>query len=284
MPFRRLAHPLAMLSLLAFGAAEAAPLAVVEAVQAPAWLMREGRKLPLAPGMEVKSSDRIATGSGARVYVHLAEGSTVKLGEQTEFTFYSRSQKPKANFRAALDVSSGAFRYTTDGVEASKQRDIIVRIGRSTIGVRGNDIWGRSNTEGEAALLLEGKMEIQRGAASVNLDQPMSRYAVTAAGEVQAPVQVDSLGMVMDVRETQIQSGDGAARRDGEWEVLLGNVATQEAALALYDRAHAAGYGARIKVGKQAGQRMYSVYLPGLVSAEDAETVAERVKLALNSR
>jgi hypothetical protein len=49
-------------------------------------------------------------------------------------------------FTAALDVSKGAFRLTTDIFQKfQRQRAINVRTGTVTIGIRGTDVWGRSN-------------------------------------------------------------------------------------------------------------------------------------------
>ena len=68
---------------LAFASAgsPAASAAVVEAVQMPAWLERGGRQTPVAAGTALFASDELRTGAGARLYVKLAEGSLVKLGE-----------------------------------------------------------------------------------------------------------------------------------------------------------------------------------------------------------
>ena len=88
------------------------PAATVEAVQAPAWLDRNGTTRPLAAGMEIKNGDILRTGEGARAYLMLAEGSRVKLAESARFVFHSRSLNPAKRFRGALDVAAGAFRYT----------------------------------------------------------------------------------------------------------------------------------------------------------------------------
>src|SRR4029078_1579350 len=48
----------------------AAP-AVVEAVQYPAWLERDGRSVPLTPGTVLHSNDQLRTGNNARVQLKL---------------------------------------------------------------------------------------------------------------------------------------------------------------------------------------------------------------------
>ena len=82
----RLFATLATGMLLHSTAALALAPATVELVQAPAWLERDGRSQPLAPGMELRSGDLVRTGTGARAYLMLAEGSRVKLGESARFS------------------------------------------------------------------------------------------------------------------------------------------------------------------------------------------------------
>src|SRR5574341_672237 len=72
------------LFLVFFSAAtllQAAPAAVVEGVQLPAWLTRDGKRQPLAIGIELKSNDEVATGVNSRLLLRLGDGSMVKLGE-----------------------------------------------------------------------------------------------------------------------------------------------------------------------------------------------------------
>ena len=68
---------LAALTLSAGGAAMAqseskakrtqpAPLAMVEAVQMPAWVERGGASYPLVPGMQLKDNDKVKTSAGAK--------------------------------------------------------------------------------------------------------------------------------------------------------------------------------------------------------------------------
>src|SRR5512132_3195359 len=62
--------------------APAAPGALVEGVQMPAWVERGNETIPLTPGMALRDRDRVRTGDNARILLRMAEGSAVKLGEQ----------------------------------------------------------------------------------------------------------------------------------------------------------------------------------------------------------
>ena len=193
-------------------------LADIEAVQMPAWRLREGRAQPLAVGMEVKHGDRIRTGATARVYLKLAEGSSVKLGESAELGFYSRSLKPASNFKGALDVVKGAFRLTTGVLQKARgQREIAIRIGTATAAPvansGGTDLWGKSDAERDLILLIEGRIEIKHAGQTMEMAEPLSYFAApkkTAPPEV---ASVDPEQFKQWARETEILPGDGMAQR-----------------------------------------------------------------------
>src|SRR2546421_1506971 len=83
--------------------AAAQPSAVVEGVQMPAWLEREGKAVPLVPGMTLSAGDQLRTGAGSRLLIKLAEGSLVKLGENARLRL-SELAPSKDVFRAAMSV------------------------------------------------------------------------------------------------------------------------------------------------------------------------------------
>ena len=120
-----------------FAASQPVSYATVAVVQMPAWLERGGQTQPLAIGTTLKNGDRIRTGADARVYLTLAEGSTVKLGENASLGLYSRSLKPASSFKGALDVLAGAFRFTTQATQRLRsQRELSIRIGTAIFGER----------------------------------------------------------------------------------------------------------------------------------------------------
>lgn len=155
----------------------AAPQAVVDAVQAPAWLEREGRSEPLAAGMEVRSRDRIRTGGESRVYLRLADGSTVKVGEGAVLNLERLGPKERGFFAAALDVAKGAFRFTTDKLARPVRRDVTIRVATVTAGIRGTDIWGRTEPERDFVCLLEGSISVShKGGDAREMSEPMTFY------------------------------------------------------------------------------------------------------------
>jgi hypothetical protein len=256
----------------------AAAAAIVEAVQSPAWRDRGGLTVPLAAGMELQSGDVLRTGSGARAYLMLAEGSRVKLGEDSKFTFHSRSLRPEKSFRGALDVLAGAFRFTTGKLKKALPRDVAIRVGTATIGIRGTDLWGRTDPKGDLVALLEGRVEITRAGQTTEMAQPMTYYDAPR-GHAATVKGLDPEVFRMLVRQTEILPGDGAARSKGKWRIMAGSASSEEAALELYDQLREAGFAARVRPQEvEGGNWRYDLLLGGFASAAEADVAAARLK------
>ncbi len=251
--------------------------ATVEAVQAPAWLDRNGVSYPLGAGMEVRNGDVLRTGPGARAYVMLAEGSRVKLGESARLVLHSRSLKPKTFFRGALDVVTGAFRYTTGLASKARRQELAIRVGTATIGIRGTDIWGRSNAEGDLVALIDGRIEITRAGQVTELAQAMTYYDAPRGKEAEVKALSDEVFRPL-ARQTEIEPGDGAARAKGMWKVVAGVAGDNESALELYDRVRAAGFAAKLRPRAAEGGWRYEVLLAGFANADEARVLAARLK------
>ena len=269
---------LASIQLLLSTAVFAAAPAAVEVVQAPAWRDRGGLTVPLAAGMELQSGDVVRTGPGARAYLTLAEGSRVKLGEAAQFSLHSRSLQPERFFRGALDVLSGPFRFTTGRLKRALPRELAIRVGTATIGIRGTDLWGRTDKDGDLVALLEGRIEITRAGQTTEMAQPLTYYDAPR-GQAATVKPLDPGVFRTLARQTEILPGDGAARAKGRWHVRAGSASGEEAALELYDRVRDAGFAARVRPrAAEGGGWRYEVLLPGFVSAAEAEMAAARLK------
>jgi hypothetical protein len=270
----RLFAVFASIALLLPAAVFAAAPATVEAVQAPAWRDRGGITAPLAPGMELQSGDVLRTGPGARAYVMLAEGSRVKLGEAAQFTFYSQSMRPEKSFRGALDIVAGAFRFTTGKLKKTLPRELAIRVGTATIGIRGTDIWGKTDKDGDLVALIQGRIEITRAGQTTELAQAMT-YFDAPAGKAAAVKPLDMETLVKLARQTEILAGDGAARAKGKARILAATATSEEAALELYDRIRAAGFAARILPrATEGGGWRYELRLGGFANPAEAEAAA----------
>lgn len=263
--------------LLASTLAAAQPAAVVEGVQMPAWVERDGRRSPIVPGMQLRAGDRLSTGAGSRLLVRLSEGSTVKLGENGNLQLAELSPA-KELFKAALGVLEGAFRFTTDVVAKQRRREIRIRVATVTAGIRGTDLWGRSRDDKQIVCLIEGKIEVGApGEAAVTMDQPLQFYQREKG--TTAPVGfVDQAQLAKWALETEIEQGKGAARRGGKWKVTLVSGARQGEVLDVYTQVRAAGYGAQLFPAKAGEKRIYRVEIRGLPSKAEAQALADRLK------
>ena len=158
-------------------ASAAAPNAVVEAVQMPAWVERGGANLPLAPGMELRDLDRLRTGADAKLLLKMREGSRVRLGENGTLQLERMAEDKERVFAAVMNVFKGAFRFTTDVLRVQRKRNINITVATVTAGIRGTDLWGKAASDKDIVCLIEGKIEVQRGQDQpFQMDPPLSFY------------------------------------------------------------------------------------------------------------
>ncbi len=260
----------------------AAPQAVVEAVQSPAWRDRDGRAEPLAPGMDLQSRDRVRTGEGSRVYIKLADGSTVKLGENGVLLAERLGPSERQFFSAALDVAKGAFRFTTDKLRKLSRRDVAIRVATVTAGIRGTDIWGKTEPERDFVCLLEGRITVShKDGDSREMSEPLTFYVAPRNQPPKGIEAADPATVKKWAAETEIQAGAGVLRRGGKWKLLLADTDNQASALEVYDRAAVAGYAASIRPRIVGEAIRYEILLRNLPGKTEADALAARVKSQL---
>jgi cell division septation protein DedD len=259
---------------------QAAPDAVVEGIQLPAWVTRDGKRQPLALGTELKNSDEVSTGGSSRLLLRLGDGSVVKLGENGKLQLSDLVQKRKEGFIAAtLKVIEGAFRFTTNAAaKARGSRDITVQFPTVTAGIRGTDIWGKNLGDKEVVVLIEGKITVTRtGEHPVEMKDPLTYLQApkTGAATVEA-VPMEQLKAW--AAETEISDGAGALRKGGRWKLYLGSYQQQLEALSLYDSLRREGYPVRIQPGQADGGQIYRLRLAGFSSEQEANALGARLK------
>lgn len=187
------------------GPAWGAPVGVVEAVQEPAWIERDGKAEPLKPGMALEARDALRTGGDGRVRMKLAEGSTVKMGARANVVI-EKAEPADGVFRAVL-VATGAFRFTTDAARKDDKRDIEIRALNATAGVRGTDLWGRSTPERSFIVLIEGRIDVSApGFPATRLDRPLD-YLEHAGGKAGVK-RMDAATLAAYARETEIEKAE----------------------------------------------------------------------------
>lgn len=259
---------------------QAAPDAVVEGIQLPAWVSRDGKRQPLAIGAGLRSNDEVATGGNSRLLLRLADGSAVKLGENGRLQLSDVVQRRRENFLGAtLRVLEGAFRFTTDAaVKTRTSRDIVIQFPTVTAGIRGTDIWGKNLGDREVVVLIEGRISVTRaGEQAVEMKDPLTYLQAPQEGATTVePVPMEQLKLW--AAETEIADGQGAVRKDGKWKLYLGSFERQADALALYDSLRRDGYPALIRPQPREGGQLYRVRIAGFASEQEAAALGARLK------
>jgi hypothetical protein len=260
----------------------AAANAVVEALQAPAWVEREGKRErePLVPGAQLRAGDQILTGVESRALLRLPDGSRIKLGENGALKVQDLALRQQGGrlLRATLQVLQGAFRFTTDvASRAAYRREVDVQFNTITAGIRGTDLWGRNFGDREVVVLLEGEIEVKRaGNPAVKMTQPLHYYQAPASGAARVePIAPELLREW--AQQTELGQG-GAQSVSGKWKLELARFPDQDAAVALYDSLRRDGYPARIHPYRVEGAPRYTLRLSGFASREEALALGTRLK------
>jgi hypothetical protein len=256
-----------------------APLATVESVQLSASVERGRGTFPLAPGMELKSGDRVNTGAKSRLVVKLADGSTIKLGEQGSIFFDRMGIRDGKVFEAAIFAAEGAFRLAADSLgKYVAERELSVAVNNVNVGVRGADLWGKSTSNNQIVALIHGNIEVAPpGETPFTMDQPLSFYALE--GTVSQPVETVAPDRLSEwAAETEAEPGHGLASRTGKWKITVASAKRSGEALDVYNALRRAGYPAEIVPAKVGDARVYVVRISNFESEKDAKFVVETLK------
>jgi hypothetical protein len=261
----------------------------VEGVVSPAWVERAGKREPLTVGMQLNDKDRIITGDRARVMLRMSEGSAIKMGENANLGVDNLTEKKNAENNplvgASLDVVKGAFRFTT-GVfgKARAERDVTVKIATVTAGIRGTDVWGRSNNEQDVICLIEGRVSVRHDKQEFVMDEPL-QFFIAPRNQKPKPVGKVSQQQIDEwARETEIGEGQGATRAGGRLRVEVLRTSDREVARQLESKLQAAGYPVVVEtLAGSYGASEYSATIGAVASAKDRDALLARVKNVLSA-
>ena len=255
---------------------------LVEAVQLPAWHIKNGRRLPLAPGDRLATGEELETASGAGVVVQLAEGSLIRLGEKTRLGI-QRLEVNTADDRTAvqseLKLFNGFFRFTTSAVaKVAGTRKIDVSLRTATVGIRGTDFWTMTDDKHDATCLFEGKVDLAtRDQGALTLDKPTAFWARFFDQPVKPVGNATPDELAKFIKTTELQPGQGVAVVGGRWRVVAAAAKSYSVAKRLEARLREQGYPAQVKAKQVAGAIVHEVRINGLVSMEDAQAVLSRM-------
>jgi hypothetical protein len=213
--------------------------------------------------------------------LRLSEGSAVKLGESALLAVDNLVRKPDAKgdvVSASLEMVRGAFRFTTGLLgKPNARRDVSVKVSAVTAGIRGTDVWGKSEGDRDIVCLLEGRISVSHGAAQFTMDEPNSFYIAPRTGQAQPPSRVSAEQVKEWSAETEIEARSGAVRRGGTAAVVVAS-GDERTATAQRTKLRDSGFPAEVvRVGEGASAR-FDVRIESLPDAADAAALADRLK------
>lgn len=252
----------------------------VQTVQLPAWIERDGRVFAARPGMTLQAGDVMHTGKRGRVHIDTPDGSIVKLGSEGTIGFNQLALSPQAQdtmFTGVMNVVKGAFRFTTRLVGKANRRDVRVRVGVVTAGVRGTDIWGKSAEDKDLVCLLEGRISVTSdGAPEQTMSDPLTFYVVPRGAAPNPIAPVDAQKVTDEwAPQTEMAPDGGALSTDGRFKVVLMSQTSLHAAEWIAESLNGQGYPAEVS---QIGADYGSVFVRGFASREDAQRFAAQIE------
>lgn len=267
--------------------AQAPVLARAMTLQPPVWVERGDGREALRPGAAIYAGDRFETGAGGRLHLELEDSSTVKLGENARFQLPALQVVDDGSesglLKGALKVLKGAFRFTTGALSGLRKRELDVYVGPTiTAGIRGTDIFAKSDDTQELLCLLEGVVQVSSpGQPEQTMDQPRTFYVVPRGQPPKPIMPTPEAKLATWLPSTEMNPAEAALEAGGRHALVLLSVATEAQAAGEAARLTALGYPVDVVAGLSKGQQRYRVVLGGFGSRNDALRYARSVKQRL---
>lgn len=267
-------------------ASEPPAYAYVSALQPPAWLEEHGQRTALAASSAIIPGHVYSTGKEGRLQIVMADGSIVKLGENSQFELPRLQLLQSGNdnvLKGAFKISRGVFRYSAQGSPFVRKRQLDIYLGPAlTVGIGNPDFLGQSDDAQDSLCLLRGKINIR------NLQQPVlpveqanSVYVAPrgqTASEV-TPASAEQLKAWM--AKTELDETRPSLQSNGAYSVLVAVYLDEPHARAIVSDINQKGYPAVLKSDKRGDTPVSRVVIEGLRNAQSAAAYAEALKKPL---
>ncbi len=247
----------------------------VNAMNYPAWLVRNYQTLPLQPGTRLQNDDLIRTGKGGRVQLQLSAAGAIRLGESSRFIIRQSSVSSSDSgtpIQQSFQALRGVFRINaTNFNDVDPEHRLVLDIGAIKTLVGNADIWGRADLSQDAVCLVEGELRVEAsGTDRVNMNQALSCYVKPRN---QAPLPVD----LIDIRqhqlwlaETDLREESGIVAEDGQWQLVLISLTNALRAEQTLNGFQQQGFAVQDKTVERNGRTLHRLLLPGFVSIDAA--------------
>lgn len=269
------------LTLCSLPVSAAEPLQV-DAMYYPGWLLRDYQTMPLFPGTALRPDDLIRTGDGGRVQLQLADGSRIRLGQQSRMLVQDLPAAASSGVQAvSLRILRGVFHV----IPASSATRFRIDLGDVSASFEDADVWGRADPQRQAICLLEGEVEVESSAGDAqSMQQALSCYVKPQA---QAPLAVDRVDLQQHrlwLDETELKTGQGIVVIDGQWQLVLISLSDANRAERLLADYRELGIAARRKSVVRNGRTLHRLLLPAFESKADALGAAGRIEKLTGAR
>lgn len=114
------------------------PIGMVKSVSGAAYVLRDGRRIPATPGLELVQGDRIATGSNGTMGILLSDETALSLGSSTEANIELFAFEPNEHkLGMVLRVARGILCYLSGKIAKLAPDSVRIDTPVATLGVRG---------------------------------------------------------------------------------------------------------------------------------------------------
>lgn len=288
MRFATVTTLIAVLACLGAGAAGAAERPMVHGIVPPAWVERQGRIIALRPETLLLDGDEVRTGPGGRAELDLPDGSTIRLGTDTRLAMPSSRMKRVATddvFDSALHLLKGAFRFTTQLAGKAMKRDVRLRVGTVTIGIRGTDLMIVAGADGDHIMLVEGRIELSGAgmAAPMMMEEKMDLMLFSKDGLMSHPaMEREALMGEMHSMEAMVvmPSGHGMLMMGmaPRYDVVVMSFRDPARAARVASALEQDGWPAAVEEGEAFGATWNRVAVGGFPSKAEAVGFAARIE------
>ncbi len=146
-------------------------VATVSRIEKAAVAMQDAFPRSLEVGSEVQLGDIISTGKDARLELTFSDGTTVKLGERTQFKVIEFVVEQNGG-NAVMRLMKGAFEMSSGSLLKLADASMVVQTETATIGIRGTRFWGGKLDGDMEIALLDGKgVYVENKAGRVELTE-----------------------------------------------------------------------------------------------------------------
>lgn len=251
--------------------------AYVTALQPPVWILHKGERTALGASAPILMDDALITGPGARLHLALADGSLLKLGENTALDIPQlqlRKNVGKDVLAARFKLLRGTLRYTAQKGTASLTHELKLEIGNGiTAQVSDTDLWSSAGATEDRLILLEGKVTAESpGKPTAVLTQANSVYAIPRNKSARTSVTTTAQETQQLLPQTELDGSHPALQSNGLHRIVLATYIDETKARDRVKKYTQLGYPVELQNLSASGT--YRVILDGLASADDATAYA----------